>query len=403
MVNREQLEQIALGLLKKISLQKGEIEKLQDMLYAKHDYEKSEANPYLLGLKPLTDLSVEHLYWITSKAAIVRDQKIQLNKYFTINEIKRYEKSIHVSEIIEDIYPINIPVTRIGEYHWMAILSIEKILEWYKKQLLRYNPESQRKMKVSKSGSFSINIRKKAVGEIKKQLLEHTYIPDELAFNMNIEDPNLDYEEFEDGLILKSGQFDVIDGWHRITGIIQAKGEDENWTYDNFPVHIMAYDTAQANAYIVQKSKNNPLNKGFVQSIDVQNPVNIIIKKINESPGSLLKGEFGINSTFLDTAYFATVMNKIYPLNKSAVKNLQTASYFVDIFNTIVLSGNHQGKLSKYDILALVYCAKTCNTAEEAIKLQNELVKNIDKWKANNTSQINLMVRKIEALSERGV
>ncbi|QHJ85081.1 MAG: hypothetical protein [Bacteriophage sp.] len=377
------------------------IQRVKYLLNEKHNYAPSESNPYLLGQKSAEELGEEQLYWISSVLNKVKSQSISLDKYFTEKEIARYSVSQARDITASNIYPVSIPVMNIAEDHWLATLSIDTIMKWYQSQLLRYNPETQRKMKISRNGTYAIDIKRKSVKEIKHQLLDGTYIPDELAFNMNIGEPELDYEVYENGLILKSGQFDVIDGWHRITAIIQVKGENPDWEYQNFPVHIMAFNTAQANSYIVQKSKNNPLSKGFIRSIDAQDPVSLIIKKINVSPNSLLKGKFGVNSTFLNINIFSQFVHAEFQLTESTAQTLRVANQFIEAFNGVLISTNIQN-LDRFDTFAFVYVVKNYSNTDEVVEKFYYLYNNKAKWKTKNIQQTRKMRNNIRELIEKG-
>ena len=127
---------------------------------------------------------------------------------------------------------------------WVTVMSIKQIKELQDKQLLVYNPNTQRELKKKvKNGDvyYTINVNMSSVNDIEKELLSGEFIPNDLSFNLNIDNPEVDFDVADGSMIVNRGQFDIIDGFHRLSAAVRAFRQNPDIDF-KFTVNLMNFD-----------------------------------------------------------------------------------------------------------------------------------------------------------------
>lgn len=279
------------------------LEQIGDNVYKKRNFLNAATYSILLKQRPLSDVSDKEIYWIidsinqvfkeNNEYNLIKDLKI--SDIFTDREIQMYDKS-KFNYKKEDVYPITFDVIQVAEDQWLSTISSKKLFDLYKKQIINYNKNTQRPLKeVTRNGvrTYKINKNKSSVESIKNELKKGLFIPNCLTFNINMDNPSNDFNINNNELTLYSGQFDLIDGFHRYSAITELLQENPNIEF-NFGIWIMNFDENKSCRFIAQEDKRNKISRSYTKSLDVLNGENFssrIIQILNEDIHSPIKGK----------------------------------------------------------------------------------------------------------------
>lgn len=88
--------------------------------------------------------------------------------------------------------------------------------------------------------SYTIDIVSSSVKAIEGLMSKGEFVPNALTLNLNVDDPEVDFDIVESELILNSGKFDIIDGFHRFRAAINTKIKNPDFQF-NFILNIMNF------------------------------------------------------------------------------------------------------------------------------------------------------------------
>jgi len=237
----------------------------------------------LLNQLPLENVPIEQLYFIGKYLNQQRIMEENMNQFFDKDEIMSFQNYIKPVERLE--YPVFENVTKANtKEEFTCRLAYKQIVDMYESSLLSYNINTQRVSKISKKGheTFKMpNINWNNVEAIKKEVLSGTFQSNMLT--LNIRNTGSESYDFIDGKLIVNTTIgetylDVIDGWHRVTGIYEAYKVNPNILGDMI-VTIKNLDTQQARLFINQEAKGTMNNQS---GIEYYNSDNNIVKLIND-------------------------------------------------------------------------------------------------------------------------
>lgn len=224
-----------------------------------------------------------------------KNESINPTVFFTDLEIKNIsDYAIEKEET--NIYPIVFEnVSSLNEDQWVTYLTAQRVAELYNNHAITYNPESQRAFKTKENyyGKIveQIDINAKSVKAIEKEILDNKFITNFITFNIlqNGQD-NIEYDLKNDRLIIHDGEIDILDGFHRSMGILNAVNTNKDINF-RIGVILTNFDIQKARRFIVQEDKKNPINKEHIKNIDVDNMANKVVNRLNQDGNFLLGGE----------------------------------------------------------------------------------------------------------------
>lgn len=267
--------------------------KVQKFLMEKYEYSDIEYMQYIIGAKSKDEIPDNEMYWLIDAFNNVFKANMEMKTYFSDKEIVRFS-SLKADYLKIDIYPIRIsPVIEIAEDQWVTKISIDLLKEFYDNQLIIYNPRTQRQLKQRRRGqdvSYTIDIVSSSVKAIEGLMSKGEFVPNALTLNLNVDDPEVDFDIVESELILNSGKFDIIDGFHRFRAAINTKIKNPDFQF-NFILNIMNFTEDKACQYIEQEDKRNKISKSYLASMDKSSPTNIIIDKLNNTLDSPVRSK----------------------------------------------------------------------------------------------------------------
>ena len=226
---------------------------------------------------------------------------------------------------------------------------------------MNYNTETQRTMYHIKlkngDDHYKIRVDKKAVQQITDELINHTYISDDITLNIPEGQEDFVYDSHSKRLIINSIKtLDIIDGYQRCISMNRASILDEDFNYP-MELRITHFNTEKLQRFIYQKDQNTKMSTVNSDSYNVYSPQIIIANKVNTSSSCNIKGYIGRNQSQINLAKFSELINLLF-LNKFISKTeeqrriLEVTKEIIDDFN--ILTEEDPSFLDiKYDIKTL--------------------------------------------------
>lgn len=319
---------------------------ISENVHNKRNYSSPVVYSIVLQQVPLYELSDEELFWIID--GVYEELKkvneltllngLTIKKVFTSKEIQQYSASKFV-KTEEDLYPIEFDMLKISDDQWLSTISSKKLFKLYQNQIISYNRNTQRPLKQQMKNGYKIykiDKNKESIKSIKESLKKGLFIPNCLTFNINEDNPNNDFLISENKLILKQGQFDLIDGFHRYSAIIELLLENPNVEF-TFGVWIMNFDENKACRYISQEDKRNKISQSYSRALDVLNNDGYssrIIQLLNESD-TYFKGKLTrYNNYNIDYDNIVITINEIFKCN-SRVEAKKISTEIINQFQNL--------------------------------------------------------------------
>ena len=373
---------------------------VQKFLMKKYEYSDIEYMQYIIGAKSKDEISDNEMYWLMDAFNNVFRTDIEMKTYFSDKEIVRFS-NLKADYLKTDIYPIRIsPVIEIAEDQWVTKISIDLLKEFYDNQLIIYNPRTQRQLKQRRRGqdvSYTIDIVSSSVKAIEGLMSKGEFVPNALTLNLNVDDPEVDFDIVESELILNSGKFDIIDGFHRFRAAINTKIKNPDFQF-NFILNIMNFTEDKACQYIEQEDKRNKISKSYLASMDKSSPTNIIIDKLNNTLDSPVRGK--IERAHRGEIYRATLFSLFEFILKTKSMNrsqcIKTAVFIINILK-IVQENDPDVIFDDTTMPVVLYGSSISKDAYEcAEKIENALEKDVPIINTVTAMKVN----KIKALFE---
>jgi len=276
---------------------------------------------------------------------ITDDNLINPKKYFEDIELERitgYKIGLE-QDVLK--YPVVFEdVRRVAHNIWHVIVSAEFIAQLGRSNMLNYEFKTQREPKTIETKDGIIltpSINPKSVIEITDEILKKTFKPNTLTFNIPFKDSNnFKYDENTKKWTLIDGKMDILDGYHRYLSIIAATRIQE--TGYNFELRLTNFDEDEANDFIVQEDKRNPISKEYIKSIDSSSLITQIVTRLNQSNKSELRGKIatdkvsilkGFSLVRFDTMYKS--INKLWSPRTINEANM-ISNHLRDFYNILV-------------------------------------------------------------------
>jgi len=227
-------------------------------------------------------LLTKYLYELTL------EENIKPETYFTETEIS--DGNNYKREIVSDM--IELPITfdeviKVTDNQYITTLSIQKIKQLQDSKLISYNFDAQRnpKYKIDNEGELIkvANIKPQAVKEISDDMVSGKFIPNTITLNIlqnGEEDFVFDAKAHE--LTITRGMINIIDGFHREMGLIDAIGQNESLDFP-MEIRITNWDIQKCRNFIRQESIRNKIDTKYLSSvINVDKWGNKVVNKLNE-------------------------------------------------------------------------------------------------------------------------
>lgn len=344
----------------------------------KHNYTVGSTNSIIMQMNHISTITEEELLWFTYSSLEVCDEHsvsylvcdVNVEDYFTKNEIQNWINSKILKEYSEDIYPIEFDnVVQVSNDQFFVVLDAKDIYSLYRKQLVNYNKNTQRQMNsriINGNCVYTISVNKKKIQDIKEEMKKGLFISNTLALNVSLDNPENDFDFDNNTFVLKSGKTDIIDGYHRFRAITELVSENKEFD-KKFPVMISTFTEEKARKFIVQEDKQTPMKKSYAKSLGADRFTKLIIEKLNSDSDSALYGQLTqYNESGIDYNGLVNTINEVYDSIESRVEAITVANNLKSYFNNFIDSGN---ELNFRYLVLVVLCCKLNISLEKLDKI----------------------------------
>ncbi len=207
------------------------------------------------------------------------------------------------------------PVIEISPDQWITRIELNDLISLYDSGRIRYNPETQRPMRRTRSGATEVYRffkNDKAIAEMTDALRRDLFIPNTLTINMlksgfegNLSES---YNEAAATIILKNeDRFDLLDGYHRFLALRRAKLLDPDFQF-TMELRITNFTLDRARQFIFQEDQKTKMTKVQSASYNTNNLANQVVDYLKQKFPDLISRNKGI----IDEALLARAIDDIY-------------------------------------------------------------------------------------------
>lgn len=254
---------------------------------------------------------------------VTKQHKIEIDKFFTMQEFKTYKNSKYEVEKIK--FPLRLKMIQVAEDQWIGKIDTKTLMQLRMAQLINYNVNAQRTMQKIVRGEkefYKITINKETVSALKELFVKNVYIPTPFTLNIPLDsDTNFYYDEDKCELVIKSiDAFDISDGYHRYVTTCSIHDDDKEGTFNyNMELRIVNFSDDKVRQFIFQEDQKTKMKKVDSNSFNMNKAANVVVTRLNESPMCNLQGlisrnqgiiNFGYLADFVSYFYFKSVTNK---------------------------------------------------------------------------------------------
>lgn len=285
-------------------------------------------------------------------------KKSYVDQYFTQKETNFYSTQKYTEKKIE--FPIEIPMLRVTDDQYIGVTSAKFLMDLRDAHLINYNSEIQRALEViSKNETFIYRpyINDQAVKEISTSYKEHTFIPNTISLNIDLDDENAEYY-FKDNMLVinRITAFDIFDGYHRYLGM--ARNYDVNKDFD-YPMELRVtmFPVGKAKQFIWQEDHKTKMKKVDAEAFNQYDPGNMVVARLNNDPSCNLSGNINLDDGLINAAIINQAFNKMYFTEKKDKSDIINVAKEVRLkINDFVETYNYYltNPWAKYEIYIII-------------------------------------------------
>lgn len=323
--------------------------KIFDYAHEQYDIPKVLVSDYILQRKEISE-STEFILFIildSITACYRQNASLSVENFYTEKEIKFYRSSKYIEEKIE--FPLKFKMVQIDEDQWIGKTDVKTLMKLRNAQIITYNTEAQRTMQKIVYGdkiAYKITVNKHAVQKIFESFQKQRFIPNTITLNIPMENYS-DFHYSEDTCMLSIKEldhFDITDGYHRYIALCRAYDLDPDFNY-TMELRIINFSEDKAKQFIYQEDQKTKMSKIASNSMNMDNPANIVVTRLNDNVRFNFKGLVSRNEGIIDLGEFAELVNYFYFKGKKLTKQSERI-ISIEATNEIVANFN---MLSEYD------------------------------------------------------
>ncbi|GAA4706851.1 DNA sulfur modification protein DndB [Brevibacillus fulvus] len=257
----------------------------------------ADTQEILSGKKSLQTLSLEVLCIMTTTLfELSNHTTVHPEALFTKQELKN-SRTFERQKVAKLSFPYTFQnVIYVKDGNYTTTITAQEIKRLWESNLLVYNFEVQREARIEKNKEDQIVYKPKtipkSVNEIAQLLLSGELETTMLTFNARANTADSGEEAVYDHqhktlTITKGTQLDILDGYHRISGIIQALSTDES-IHAVFDLKILNYSTRRAVQYFNQINTTNPVSASRLQETNTGNLAAVAAEELKDKCEYLL-------------------------------------------------------------------------------------------------------------------
>ncbi|MCY9417609.1 hypothetical protein MOF50_13360, partial [Bacillus inaquosorum] len=232
-------------------------------------------------------------------------------------------------------------VIKINEDNYVTSITAKELSELYNSSILQYNYNTQREGRFIKGSLIPVpKTNPKSVEEIKELFKKGDLIVSMFTFNARFgtsdEDEEIEYNPSDLSLTVTKGTLvDVLDGYHRISGVVKAITEAPELD-QTFILNILNYTEEKAKRHFAQMNTINPVEKSRIEELGQKRYSSTIVEQLkynSELKDKIsVQSEIGMSSPFLVTYYtLSEAIDDAFEIN-SRRDAIQLSKYLRDCF-----------------------------------------------------------------------
>ena len=312
---------------------------------------------------PIQEVGEGELFWLCDELYnIFGSGTLDVGRYFTQKELLSYPKAALPSLKTEKFPVIFENIQRIKSNQWQCVVPIEYLMDLKQRQVITYNPNTQRPLIVIEKGEkiiTKVDLNKESVNEIMQLMEQGFYNPHHITINLN---KDLDTEPIFRGndMIIEEGQLDIIDGYHNYIAATRMKAKYKDFEY-YMPIVITHFDEKQAGMYIAQENKKNIIETSYTDSLDITNQGNLITERINDNMDFYLYGKIGKQSfSQIPFADLSSIIKYYFKSVKQGAETSRLVKDIVEYWNSIIdcKPNLQEHKYNARDLAIIMTCFK---------------------------------------------
>lgn len=327
------------------------------------------ASDYISRRKDLSECNEFVLFAITD---VVKPDKIE--NYYTPTEIKMYSGQKLELETLK--FPLRLKMIQICDDQYIGKGSAQFFMKLREKQMINYNQETQRALKVLiKGGEIILRpfVDSRAVNEISESYADNSFIPNVITLNIDFDDEKADwyYDENTLDFVIKSvSAFDIVDGYHRYLGMGRNYDKDNSWDYPMI-LQITTFSVGKAKHMIWQENKKTTMKESDAETYNQNNAGNLVVDRINKDSRSNLYGQIDINGGLIDYAVLSDTINRLwFQKDAKRVETIVLSKELIQSLNLLTESITETLKIKwqPYEIMVVMYGFRFEHSTDEIKK-----------------------------------
>lgn len=245
-------------------------------LYLKYDIPAEITSDLLLQKTSLKDTYDAIVF------CMAKEMDIIYSKYFTESEIKEFDKYKYEKASVSFPYVFDNMVEVSEGKQYIGKITVKQLMELRDSQILNYNVNTQRQMKLKTGNNFSyyqIALNRKAVDQITKLLNDGDFIANTITLNIN---PATNFT-FSDGKlkIKEEVKFDILDGYHRYIALSNIYNLNKNFDF-TMELRVTFFREEIAKQFIFQEDQKTKLAKIDSEAMDKNSVCNKICRELTD-------------------------------------------------------------------------------------------------------------------------
>jgi hypothetical protein len=277
------------------------------------------------------------------------------SNYFTDREIKEIKSTFqgHIKEKLTFPLTFSEVSKSPNDEDYFFYVKASTVKEWQDSGLIQYNFEAQREARTrtdKQTGEIVLQpkVFPESVEEIADLIKKGKLISSVLTFSARLgtsdSGEELIYNEKDRTLTITEGTLlDIIDGFHRTTGIVLALSKDPSLDMI-FKINILNLSTPQEQEHFAQNNNTNPVGKGRLKQLKESRQADFIVKQIqsNSDLGDYISKSDRISprSNLLVTYnVLSDAIDEIFNV-KDKPTAMKVADYLSEFFDKLMLNNS---------------------------------------------------------------
>lgn len=339
---------------------------LLDFVYDKFNMPTGELQGYIGGQYLVEDAGMIKLFMMAYGIDQIKGTHL-VDDIFTLAE-----QSILLKERIEinkAKFPIIFKCLQVRDDQWIGTCTAQDLMRLRESQLINYNKNAQRVLrKVIRNGNahYKIDLNESSVSAIKESFERDIYIPDVITLNIPESENDFFYNSDKSELIIRSiERFDMADGFHRYSALCRIYDVNKDFDYP-MELQILHYPDDRVRQFIFQQDQKNRMRKIDSESMNMNDPVNRVVERLNTDSKCLLAGCISRNEGLVNYAelaqcvdYFFYKADPRYKSKSQGVQFMLTAEPLIrDKLNKVIEANPKliEGTIDFKTLMMIFYC-----------------------------------------------